>query len=238
MIGFDKYGKKTELEIKSEIKSLDDKRLINIDPSSKGFFDTVLDFNTDNKEIRNFKKAVEDVKKAELTPFWRPVMDPAKERFDVVYKEGNDPATGYSFNQWRQIASEMPAVEGKTWKVGTVYQYNAFLVWLINQLVESYGWSSKKAIEAVVLDSKELGHYYNSKNAMHDFEATGIRECCGVYDLANTIKIIASNTEADAFWFAGGCYDEFSYKSPLNFRVHRYIVSFKSDASVGWLVLS
>lgn len=239
MIGFGKYGKKTELEIKSKIKSLDDKRLINIDHSSEEFFDTVLDFYTDNKEIRNFKEAVEDVKKAELTPFWRPVMDPSIEGEKVIYKEGNKPATGYSFNKWRQMTSEMPAVEGKTWKVGTEYQYYAFLVWLINKLVENYGWSVKEAMEAVVLDSKELGHYYNSKNAMHDFETTGSREICGVFDLANTSKIIdCSNTKAGGFWLAGGDYYCDSCVCPLADLDHCYVVGNDCNYSVGWLVLS
>ena len=235
MIGFDKYGKKTELEI----KSLKDKRLINIDLSSKWFFHAILAFNTYDKEIRKFKEAVAEVKKAHLTPFWRPVMDPSIEEGNVVYKKGNKPATGYSFNRWCQMTSEMPAVEGKTWKVGTEYQYYAFLVWLINQLVEGYGWSVKEAIEAVVYDSKELGHYNNSKKAMHDFETTGSRESCGVYDLANTFKIIdCSNTEARGFWLAGGDWSCFSYNCPLAELIRNNYVGIDYIYCVGWLVLS
>lgn len=243
MIGFGKYGKKTELEI----KSLNDERLILIDPSFEGFFDTVLDFYPDSKfdsdiiNIRNFKEAVKDVKGVELIPFWRPVMDPSMEGENVVYKEGNEPATGYSFNWWCQKATEMPTVDGKTWKVSTEYQYYAFLVWLINKLVESRSMSVKKAIEAVVLDSFELGYYCNSRNVKVKgyFEPTGSREVCGVYDLANNFKIIdCSNTEAGGFWLAGGNFLKLGHFYPLARLEHYNYVDRCNDNSVGLLVLS
>ena len=60
---------------------------------------------------------------------------------------------------------------GRKRKLGTEYQYYAFLVWLINKLVCG-GWSIKKAMEAIVLNSTDLGHYINSENAEHELEKT------------------------------------------------------------------
>ena len=235
MIGFGKYGKKTELE--TDIKSLNDKRLINIDPSSVGFFDIVLKFNTNNKEICIYKEAVEEVRATELTPFWRPVMDPSIVGNKVIYQKGNKPATGYTLNEWRHWTTEMPKVDGKTWKVGIEYQYYAFLVWLINKLVKSCGWSENRAMEAVVLDSRELGHYYSSIN--YHLETTGSSKICEVFDLGNTQKILdCSNTEFGGMWHAGGNFNHRSFRYPLANLSHYDDGDINYGLDVGWLVLS
>ena len=100
----------------------------------------------------------------------------------------------------------MSAVDGRHWHLATEYQYYAFLVWLINQLVKG-GEFVDVAIKMVVLNSKELGHYYDSENSTEgkNFEDTGSRCVCGVYDLANTFKILSSsNKGAKGFWHGGG----------------------------------
>ena len=236
MIGFGIYGKGR----KQEIKTLNDPRLMLIEPSASGhFFDSVLNFETDNKKILDFQEAVEEVKKAELNPFWRPIMDPSLEENNVVYKIGNNPATGYSFNWWREKVLEIPSVEGKNWKVGTEYQYYAFLVWIINKLIDDRGWSAKKAIESVVLNSRELGHYHDSENAKGRFEPTGSREICGVFDLANTLKILAfDDFEDNCFWRAGGLYCYFGNRKPLADLNYAINVNECFNLCVGWLVLS
>lgn len=103
---------------------------------------------------------------------------------------------------------------GRKRKLGTEYQYYAFLVWLINKLVCG-GWSIKKAMEAIVLNSTDLGHYSNSENAEHELVKTGSRMICGVYDLANTYKLLScTNKEAAVSWCAGGSYDTYGHKHP------------------------
>ena len=155
----------------------------------------------------------------------------------MVFRKWNKPAVGCSFNTWKQLAEEMPAVEGKKWQICSEYQYYAFLTWLINQLVAT-GQSIKGAIEAVVLDSKELGHYRNAKNALKDdFETTGSREVCGVYDLVNTYKLFAcSNEEIGGFWVAGGGYSNDSFNYPLADLLHQNYVKDYHSKGVGWLV--
>lgn len=234
MIGFGEFGKQRTMEI----KTLRDKRLLKVDPTATGFFDKVLGYISENEDIKAFIEAVKEVKESKLSPFWRPVLDPTFDGEDVIFKKGGKPAVGHSFNWWQEMAKKMATVEGKKWTLGTEYQYYAFLVWLINQLVKS-GWRLKKAIEACVLDSKELGHYCNSENALHNFEVTGSCEVCGVCDLANTVKILrCSNEKVDCFWLAGGNYSDSSRNYPLAELSHDVNVNLVNNYSVPWLVLS
>lgn len=234
MIGFGEFGKQRTMEI----KTLRDKRLLKVDPTATGFFDKVLGYISENEDIKAFIEAVKEVKESKLSPFWRPVLDPTFDGEDVIFKKGGKPAVGHSFNWWQEMAKKMATVEGKKWTLGTEYQYYAFLVWLINQLVKS-GWRLKKAIEACVLDSKELGHYCNSENALHNFEVTGSREVCGICDLANTVKMLhCSNEKVVGFWLAGGNFNCDSYDFPLAGLVHFSNVDDGNNYSVGWLVLS
>lgn len=233
MIGFGNFGMKRNLKI----TSLGDELLMMVNTSENSFYDKVLDYTSENDNIQKFIKAIREVQQVGIEPFYRPVIDPSIEGDKVVYKKGKKPAVGYSFNKWVKAVKAMPAAEGKSWKLGTEYQYYAFLVQLINQLV-AIGWDVKRAIEAVVLDSKELGHYWNSKNALHDFEMTGSREFCGVCDLANTYKLLTcSIEEVGGFWVAGGYCGNFSNYGPLADLHHVDDVDNDDINGVAWLVL-
>lgn len=233
MMGFGNFGMKRNLKI----TSLGDELLMMVNTSEDGFYDKVLNYTSENDNIQKFIKAIREVQRVGIEPFYRPVIDPSIEGDKVVYKKGKKPAVGFSFNKWVKAVKAMPAVEGKSWKLGTEYQYYAFLVQLINQLV-AIGWDVKGAIEAVVLDSKELGHYWNSKNALHDFEMTGNREICGVCDLANTYKLLdCSNEEVGGFWVAGGGCNYYSFDYPLAVLDFSYGVGNVYDCGVAWLVL-
>ena len=232
MIG--KYGKKRELGI----VSTDDARLVLIDPTSEGFFENVIGYVTEDGNLKDFIEAIKEVKEAGVGPFWKPIYDPSLDGEEVVFKAGSTPAVGHSYNFWKQKAEKMPTVQGKKWTVGSVHQYCLFLVWLVNSL-EKKGWTIEKALKSVVLISKELGHYWESENALNDFEKTGSREVCGVCDLGNTCKMLScTNEEAGGFWLAGGCYDCSSDYYPLADIVRCYHVNNDYDGSVGWLVLS
>lgn len=209
-----KYGQKRELGI----VSLDDERLVRIDPTSEGFFENVLGYVTENEQIKAFIEAIKEVQEAELRPFWKPIYDPSLDGEEVVFKAGSIPAVRNSYDFWKQ-------------------NY-AFLVWLINILVKK-GWTIEEALKAVVLDSKDLGHYCNSKIAKQDLEETGNRKVCEIYDLANTYKIFScSNKEVGGFWLGGGRYGNLSFRYPLADLDHFDIVDNDCCDGVGWLVLS
>ena len=249
MIGFGKSTKKAEAEAEPVIiTSLTDNRLVQINPQEDGFFDAVINFksadavlcfkSTDpSGYINAFIEAISEVKAAMLEPFYKPIYDPSEDGDIIAYHKGKKPAVDHSYNWWVETASKMSAVDGRHWHLATEYQYYAFLVWLINQLVKG-GKACTDAIKMVVVDSRELGHYYNSENATGDFEDTGSRCVCGFHDLANTYKILScSNKEAGGFWLGGGGYDNFGYSTPLaNLDRHTDVVS-DYNSSVGLLVL-
>lgn len=237
MIGFGKYSKKTET---TTITSLTDNRLVKIDPQELGFFDEVLNFKSTNKNINDFIKAVAEVKKAKIEAFYRPIYDPSDAGDHMVtYMKGMRPAIGHSYNWWVKTAFNMPAVEGRHWCVATEYQYYAFLVWLINQLINA-GKTVEETLNQTLIDSKELGHYYNSEGSTKgdDFELTGSRCICGIYDLVNVFKILeCSNQRAGGFWHGGGDYLNNSDNYPL---ANLYLSIFEDDNDyygVGLLVL-
>ena len=126
-------------------------------------------------------------------------------------------------------------------RLGTKYEYIAFLGVLIKKLVEECKWSVAEAWHAVCNDSKELGHYLNSEYSKCSFEDTGMREICGFFDLANTFKILAEDEDDSigAFLLAGGTHDLFSDDYSLARLGGR---STNCDncctMSVGWFVLS
>ena len=233
MIGLGDFGERRKLGI----VSTDDERLVLIDPTSEGFFENVLGFNTDNQDIKEFIEAIEGVKEAKVQPFWKPIYDPSLDDGEVIFKAGNVPAVDYSFNFWKQQAEKMPTVDGKKWGIGTEDQYYAFLVWLVNSLIER-GWTIKDSLSAVVLDSKELGHYEDSENAKHDFEATGSREVCGVYDLANAFKYLVSTDKNCTLLGAGGACREHGDTSPLASLLYLRSKDSCYINVIGWLVLA
>ena len=236
MIGFGKYTKKAE---PVTITSLTDNRLVQINPQEEGFFDAVINFKSTNSDINAFIEAISEVKAAMLEPFYKPIYDPSEDGNIIAYQEGKKPAVYHSYNWWVETASKMSAVDGRHWHLATEYQYYAFLVWLINQLVKG-GKSVDVAIKMVVLDSRELGHYDDSENSTEgeDFEDTGSRCVCGVYDLANTFKILTcSNKGAGGFWLGGGYYYFYGCSCPLAYLSRRTDVDFDLTCSVGLLVL-
>ena len=239
MIGFGKYTKKAEKAEPVTITSLTDNRLVQINPQEDGFFDAVINFKSTNSNLNAFIEAISEVKAAMLKPFYKPIYDPSEYGNIIDYQKGKKPAVGHSYNWWVETASKMSAVDGRHWHLATEYQYYAFLVWLINQLVKG-GKSVDVAIKMIVLDSKELGHYYDSENSTkgEDFEDTGSRCVCGVYDLANTYKILScSNKEAGGFWFGGGDYGNDGSSNPLANLYRNTDVDGDCNFSVGLLVL-
>lgn len=213
MIGFGNYTKKAET---TTIRTLTDYRLVKINPQEDAFFDAVLNFKSTNDDINAFIEAISEVKDAKLVPFYKPIYDPSEDGDKIVYKKGNKPAVGHSSPWWAKKASEMPSVEGRLWQLANEYQYYAFLVWLVNQLVKS-GKSVEEALNNVISDSKELGHYYDSVNSAkgENLESTGSRCVCGVYDLANVFKILSCSNQSGGFWLGGGDFNRHGGNFPL-----------------------
>lgn len=238
MIGFDSNTKtKTEVE-DIRIISLSDNRLIKIDPREEGFYDLVLNYKSDNESINAFINAVEIVKRANLKAFYKTKYDPS--RFydgSIVFIKGRCPIIKKSFGWWYENVEAMPSVENKRWHIANIYQYYAFLVWLINKL--STKSSIDTAIQQVVLDSKDLGHYFESENSKKRryMEETGCREIFGCADLANSRKILVSPKCNTEIWMAGGDYYDHSYENPLANLEKLNIVTYTGINATAMLIL-
>jgi len=197
--------------------------------------DKFLKYRPKTDAEKHFMKAVKNVIKAGVKDFWRPICDPSFDgEEDIRYQPGKRPAVGESYNWWEKKAKDFCPERGS--RLGTKTEYVAFLATLIKELVAT-GWKVADAWNSVCNNSKELGHYWESKDAKHDFENTGSRENCGWYDLANAYKILAEDEEASGYWLAGGSYRNFGDRRPLAGLFLDFDWRNWNFFGCGWLVL-
>lgn len=182
------------------------------------------------------KSLLKNVMRSGIKDFWKPRYDPSFTEngvgFDFI--PGAKPAVGMPASWWADAAKDfMPE---RNSRLGTKNEYIAFLGVLIKLLV-SEGWSVDSAWAAVCNDSRELGNYRNGK--VCTLEYTGSREICGIFDLANTYKILAVDKESSGFWLAGGCYINGGAPSLMSVDYFsRSTIDFTKNYNVGWIVMS
>lgn len=229
---------KLELEVKMATQEQNNKENVNdvctlVEASKLSLKDAFMSHKPKTKAEKKFKATLTEVIENGIEDFYRPTIDPSfadKEKTKIHYMAGERPAVGKSYNWWKET------VKDSDFCLGTKAQYVAFLGVRIKMLVAK-GWICCEAWDAVCNDSKNLGHYWNSDNAKHQFEDTGSREICGFFDLANTYKILAEDEEAGGFWLAGGCYCIYGLGHPLADLALNDKYFDNRDYSVAWLVL-
>jgi len=207
---------------------LSDNDLILIEAESLSLNDEFIQYEPDTEKEKSTKDLIAEAIKAGVKNFYRPKYDPSFTDGGIQFVAGKKPAVGKSYNWWVDTAKKYDPSRSR---LGTRFEYGAFLGVLIKKLVEE-GKSVEWAWNAVCNDSKELGHYWNSEDAKYQFELTGSRCICGFYDLANTCKILAEDEEAGGFWLAGGYFFPLAFLDLHTYRTYDY------NSSVGWLVLS
>lgn len=182
---------------------------------------------------RNLKHVLTRLINDGIQDFYRPVCDPSFDsEGDICYEFGNLPAIGRSYNWWAAHAKEYTPQH--TCRIGTIHEYEVFLGVLIKGLVAK-GWSKKKAWKAVCDDSKDLGHYGNSKNHYFTFERTGSRKVLGYYDLANTLKLLTSYSSSN--YIAASSFHRYNGNAfPLSSYRHYCGFDYESNICVGWLI--
>ena len=231
--------KVSEPDVSTESKSVVlDNHLILIEAESLSLDDEFMKHKPETEQEKETKALIKEAIEKGVKNFYRPIMDPSftKTGENICYEKGRLPAVGKSYNWWKKVAEEYCPERNS--RLGTRLEYGAFLGVLIKNLVadgECVSW----AWNAVCNDSKELGHYCNSKDAKHDFEPTSSRCICKYYDLDNTYKVLAKD-EAGGFWVAGGYYYYAGPKGnvPLTDICLYSRRCYDRDVSVGWLVLS
>ena len=218
-------GISTETELTAEFET------ITVEGSDSQIYFDMLKYAPASETEKEFLEFLKEAVDAGVKTFKVPVCDPSiDENGSLQFVAGCKPAVGYSYNELKEIAIKNGV------QLGSKNQYVIFLATIIHRLVEE-GWSKADAFFAVCTDSTQLGHYWNSEKARHDFEVTGSRKIAGKCDLANTYKILKNDEKAGGFWFAGGGYYGDGGDNPLAFL---YLISNYDNhcnLSVGWFVL-
>ena len=210
-----------------------DKMFPIVEASKLSLDDEFLKYEPETYQQKWLKEILTAEIKDGLKDFRRPAMDPSFKNGKIVYEAGLMPVTGKSCYWWYENAKKfMPE---RNSRLGTKTQYVAFLGVLIKYLINK-GYTVSQAWQAVCDDSKKMGHYLNSENAKHSFEATGCRQIGLFYDLANTHKILG-NYDGSVFKFASGYYDNDSNYFALVFMLTEDNPDYCYDNAVGWLVL-
>lgn len=199
--------------------------------------DFLKNYRPETEKQEKLKRRIENAINAKVKNFRRPIVDPAFDRKgEIIFEEGRIPAVGKSADWWYGAAKDY--MTSKNSRLGTNIEYDAFLGVLIKKLIKVYGYSPKEAWFAVCDDSKRLGHYYDSNNALKQFEATGRRNFLGFSDLANTGKIIIKKIGDDriTYYTVGGNYNAKGDEYPL--ADENVIIKTHRDRpySVGWMV--
>lgn len=204
-----------------------------VEVSKLNLLDDFMHHTPKTDQEKAFKELLTEVIKSGVSDFYRPRLDPSLDRQGrICYQAGLKPALGQTYRWWKNNAKEF--CPGRKSRLGTNSEYVAFLGDLLKKLVAS-GWSITDAWNAVCNNSRKLGHYWDSKGALFDFETTGSREICGFCDLGNARKIL--DDLVVGFWCGGGTYDSFGYYSPLAKLICFVDPNNKLYYSVGWIVL-
>lgn len=198
MIGFDERFLKSK---ESYFFTKYDKNFILVDTLELGFYDNILNFESDDESIRLFISAVKLLKNTlNVHPFYKPIMDLTVDmdgRF-VISPNMNFPLD-LSVDLWEEaIKRKMPKYYGCPWVLGDQYQYYAFLVYLINRMVK-FGWKLEDAIDAVVNNSNKI----RQKEPVLGM-TTNYEEFLGLYNLTVTAKYLRNGSFSNIHYISAG----------------------------------
>ena len=218
-------GISTETELTAEFET------ITVEGSDSQIYFDMLKYAPASETEKKFLEFLKEAVDAGVKTFKVPVCDPSiDENGSLQFVAGCKPAVGYSYNELKELAIKNGV------QLGSKNQYVLFLATIINCLVEE-GWSKADSFYAVCTDSTQLGHYWNSEKARHDFEVTGSRKIAGKCDLANTYKIFRNDEKAGGFWVACGDYYDDGGDCPLADLCLNDVFDFHCGNSAGWFVL-
>ncbi len=192
--------------------------------------DDFLQYTPQNIEEKNFLKTLITAIQNNPQNFYVPICDPSldMDQKGFYYELGKRPATGKTIEWWEEKIQEY----GYNAHIGTTYERHLFLGWLIKLMI-TQGLSKQQAYYLVAHNSTYIGHYKNSKNAKFSFEDTGSRDFLGFCDLANTAKIIKSDS---GYNIAGGSFKDGGDTNPLASRISIIYSNNYEFYSLPWIV--
>lgn len=207
--------------------------------------DSFMQYEPETERGKRVKASIIEAKRIGMKNFRIPAMDPSLDDDEetIIYSAGREPAIGKPPMWWYKNAPRyMP---NKNSRMRDNREHDVVLgVMLIKYLVEEKGYKVADAWKAVCVDSKDLGHYTNSKNAKKlKFEKTGSRQIGKCFDLGNTVKIVIERGTtlgfASGFVLCGGRYAHNGNYYPLASAssIFCYYYSNECYDGVGALVL-
>lgn len=217
-------------------KKIGEDTFIFIEAEKLSINDEFMKYTPKTESEYRLKEAIKSVIARKIKNFYKPKFDPSfsEDENMISFVPNKKPAIGRTYKWWIKTAREYNPEHSS--RLGTIFEYYAFLGVLIKKLVAT-GSDAEWAWNAVCNNSIELGHYKNSENAKCDVELTGSRDICGVCDLGNVYKMVAGYREYTFFRF-GGCFYSFSYNEYLSKFIHESCYGTDSYYGVGWIVLS
>ena len=204
--------------------------------SSLSKSDDFLKYEPKNLYEENIKNSIVRIIDSKLPDFRAQRIDPSVDKNGkIFYEEGMMPGLGNSATWWDIKALNF--LPEKNSRLGTSDERIAFLGLIIKYLMEK-GYSKDEAWKAVCEESKNLGHYRDSKNSKKEFETTGCRRVGIWYDLANTAKITVKDTEKYIHAKFGGDHEYDSHICPLAYMTIIEGPELITKGATGWIVLS
>lgn len=169
--------------------------------------------------------------------FWVSKIDPSfnSSKTGIHYVSGEKPAVGQSYKWWKKVAQDFWP-ERKS-RLGTEYEYYAFLAVLIKKLIKEAGWETADAWYAVCDDSEKLGVYFNDLEPAFGLHDTGTFEICGLYDLGNVYKMLDSEDLMEGFFYGGGSCECTGLTYPLAHVGKCACMAYFLECATGWIIL-
>lgn len=161
-----------------------------VDIENVSLQDSFMLYEPENNLGKRVKSNIIRAKELGMKNFRKPCMDPsfADDGETIIYCAGERPALGQSPVWWNENAPKfMP--EKNSRQIDDL-EKDVSLGIIIKYLVEEEKYKVKDAWKDVCVNSKNIGHYHDSKNSKRALEMTGSRKVGKWYDLGNTCKIV------------------------------------------------
>ena len=160
---------------------------------------------------------------------WIPVFEPSSDgKAGLQFVKGEEPLVGLRCPEWDKMLKEY-SPENESGKSSKTTYFLLLLRWLKDGIA---------TLEQLAEHSEEIGHYWDSKNAKHEFERTGERKFGGLCGfVGNTGKIVEDSNSPSGYSIIGGSYEFYGELCPLAGVEHIFYPEDWKDNCVGLLEL-
>lgn len=212
LFSFSGSDKEKSEEVKPKMSSENFERMFPIvDIEGISLEDDFMKYKPITDREKRVWRSIAKAKNIGMKNFRIPAIDPSLDVDGkrIIYHLGRKPALGKNVGWWHEKALEfMPS---KNSRIRDELEHDVVLgVMVIKCLVEE-GYTVEDAWKEVCANSKNLGHYRDSKDAKNTLETTGSRRIGKCFDLGNTGKFVKKRDSSSDFIHYGGGYKSYGY---------------------------